>query len=46
MESADVDFMAALAMICWVCENRQEEDAENYRERAQELIERGLDLVK
>ena len=46
MESADIDFVTALAMICWVFENPTEDDAERYREEAGRLIERGLDLVK
>lgn len=46
MESADPEFIRALALLRWTCENRDEEDAEIFKREAEALVMRGLDLVK
>lgn len=45
MESADPEFTRAMALICWVVENRDEEDAEIFKREAEALLERGLDVI-
>lgn len=56
MEPADTDFRTALALTCRAVENDRRADddgcvglkrvADEYRARAQALVERGLDLVR
>jgi len=46
MESADPEFTRAMALICWVVENRDRPDAEKFRREAEALVDRGLDYAE
>jgi len=46
VESADAEFIRALALLRWAAENRDEDDVEHYREEANALVMQGLDYAR